>query len=86
MVKSKSNQINSIKCLICYTDIEQEKYIIASTKYNGEISCKDCGSLLHIKKIGSEIQEYRVVKERQNNVSKAMENLGKLLAAAKQKD
>lgn len=63
MTKAKKEEITSIACIFCSKNIEFPKYIVESSKYNGQIACQECGTLLHIKRINTEIQEYRIVEK-----------------------
>jgi hypothetical protein len=52
-----------LECLHCDHTIKLPKRIVDIEKYSGHIRCKNCWSLLSIKKVGNEIREYRFIKE-----------------------
>jgi hypothetical protein len=69
MMKKTKNQLPILKCLFCNKPILFPKYVIDSLKYNGQICCTKCNSLLHIKKEGKNIQEYKVIEKGFRNIT-----------------
>jgi len=85
MMASGKQPIHAIKCLQCDEAIKFEKYVVESSKYDGEIVCKNCGTLLHIKKVDNEIQGYKAVDTKYRHFDKAL-SLHKELIETMQKD
>jgi len=79
----KKEGTTTVLCLVCNEPITFPQYVIDSTKYSGQIRCQACTSILHIKKAGSDIGEYRIVHEK---LGKILEVYRDLLAAALKKD
>jgi len=63
MEKKTEKTMPSVECLYCGKDIEFPKRIVDTQKYNGQFRCDKCRALLHIKKVGTEIQGYRFIKK-----------------------
>ena len=63
MAKVSKEDMPIVTCLFCDMPIEFPQYIVNSAKYSGQIYCKECDTLFHIKKINTEIQEYKVVEK-----------------------
>ncbi len=49
-----------IECLVCGKGIKLPESIDTSN-YDGQIACRECASLLHIKLVGSKLRKYEVV-------------------------
>ena len=62
MSKTNKENINVIPCIKCDADIQLPRYFIETQKFTGDIKCKNCDTLLHIKKVGGQIQEYKILK------------------------
>ena len=58
MVKKR----NKIACLLCHNAIKFPEYI--GEDYKGDLLCGKCESLLRIKLVKGEVQEFTVVKDR----------------------
>ncbi|MCJ7655102.1 MAG: hypothetical protein MUO97_07375 [Dehalococcoidia bacterium] len=52
-----------IECLHCGAVIVFPQHIISTQKYSGQFRCKKCGVLLQIKKVGIEIQAYKLIEK-----------------------
>jgi len=50
-----------IECLACGKPLEIPKYI-DTEKYDGEMVCQECESLLHVKLVKGKVQKYEYVK------------------------
>ncbi len=50
-----------IPCLVCDKPIKLQTYI-NTQNYDGEVVCRECNSLLHIKLVKSKLEKYRLVK------------------------
>ena len=49
-------------CILCNNAIKLPEYV--GQNYSGDLFCSRCGSLLHIKLNKSEVEQYRVLKDR----------------------
>ena len=49
-----------IECLICGKTIEIPEFI-DTDNYDGQIACRECASLLHVRLVGSKVRKYEVV-------------------------
>jgi DNA-directed RNA polymerase subunit RPC12/RpoP len=60
-MKGKRGKVVEIECLVCGEIVDIPPYIDFD-KYDGQLVCKECGSLLHVKLEGSKVRKYKVVK------------------------
>jgi len=74
-----------IKCLVCGESLEIPPYI-DTEKYDGQVSCQACGSLLHIKLTGSKVQGYKLVEKSSRKREKMEKLIEELRRAGKQPD
>jgi len=75
-----------IKCLVCGESLEIPPYV-DTEKYDGQVSCKACGSLLHIKLAGAKVQGYNLVPSKSPRITRKIEELlEELRRAGKQPD
>ncbi len=51
-----------IECLVCGKTIEIPDFI-DTDNYDGQIACRECTSLLHVKLVGSKVRKYEVVEK-----------------------
>ena len=51
------------ECLICGKIIKVPQYI-DTERYDGQVTCQECGSLFHIKLVRSKVQGYKVVEKK----------------------
>ena len=51
-----------IQCLVCGKTLMMPKYIDAD-KYDGQVVCQECKSLLHVKFVKGKVEKYRIEKE-----------------------
>ena len=51
-----------IECLACGKTLKMPKYIDAD-KYDGQVVCQECKSLLHVKLVKGKVEKYRIEKE-----------------------
>ena len=56
------DKIIEIECLACGKTLKMPKYIDAD-KYDGQVVCQECKSLLHVKLIKGKVQKYKIIKE-----------------------
>jgi len=63
-----------IECLVCGKTIKMPQYI-DTEKYDGQVVCQECGSLLHIKLVGSKVRGYKVVGKSSRKIEKLLEEL-----------
>ncbi len=52
-----------VECLYCGEIIEFPQRIVDAQKYIGQVRCNKCRALLHIKKVGIEVQEYQFIEK-----------------------
>jgi len=52
-----------IECLACTKTIKIPKFIDID-KYEGQLACKECNSLLYVKLVQGKVQKYRVVENK----------------------
>jgi len=52
-----------IECLVCGKTLKMPKYIDAD-KYDGQVVCQECKSLLHLKLVKGKVEKYRIEKEK----------------------
>ena len=52
-----------IECLACGKNIKTPKYIDIE-KYEGQLACKECNSLLYVKLIKGQVQKYKIVENK----------------------
>ena len=52
-----------IECLACGKALKMPKYIDAD-KYDGQVVCQECKSLLHLKLVKGKVEKYRIEKEK----------------------
>jgi len=63
-----------IECLACGKSVKIPQYINAE-KYDGELVCQECKSLLHVKLVKEKVEKYKIVE----NKSKEEFNFTKLV-------
>ncbi|MBA7614506.1 hypothetical protein ES703_21771 [subsurface metagenome] len=63
-----------IECLVCGKVIKIPPYIDME-RYDGQVPCQECGSLLHIKLAGSKVQGYKVVEKSSRKLEELLEEL-----------
>ncbi len=63
-----------IECLICGKAIKIPQYI-DTERYDGQVPCQECGSLLHVKLVGSKVQGYKVVGKSSRKLEELLEKL-----------
>ena len=51
-----------IECLYCGKTVKIPQHV-DTKKYDGQVVCKECGALLHIKLANSKVQGYKLLKE-----------------------
>lgn len=51
-----------IECLVCGKTIEIPEFI-DTDNYDGQVACRECASLLHVKLVGSKVRKYEVVEK-----------------------
>ena len=51
-----------IECLVCGKTIEIPEFI-DTDDYDGQVACRECASLLHVKLVGSKVRKYEVVEK-----------------------
>lgn len=51
-----------ITCILCKNTIEFPEYV--GQDYSGDLSCRTCGSLLHIKLNKWEVKQYKVLRDK----------------------
>ena len=66
-----------IQCLVCGKAIKIPQYI-DTERYDGQVPCQECGSLLHIKLVGSKVQGYKVVEKSSRKMEEVLEELRRL--------
>ena len=52
-----------IECLACGKTLNMPKYI-DTDKYDGQVVCQECKSLLHIILVKGKVEKYRIEKEK----------------------
>jgi uncharacterized Zn finger protein len=52
-----------IECLVCGKTIKISQFI-NTERYDGQVPCQNCGSLLHIKLVASKVEGYKVVEKK----------------------
>jgi DNA-directed RNA polymerase subunit RPC12/RpoP len=52
-----------IECLVCGKTIKIPQFVNID-KYDGQVPCQNCGSLLHIKLVASKVEGYKVVEKK----------------------
>ena len=52
-----------VECLFFGEVIEFPQRIVDAQKYIGQVRCNSCRALLHIKKAGLEVQEYKFIEK-----------------------
>ena len=52
-----------IKCLACGKNVKMPQYI-DTEKYDGQVVCQECNSLLHIKFVQGRVQKYKVIENK----------------------
>jgi len=52
-----------IECLACRKNIKIPQYT-DTEKYDGQLVCQECKSLLHVKLMKGKVQKYKVVKNK----------------------
>lgn len=64
-----------IECLVCLKETTIPRNL-NTQKYDGQITCRECGSLLQVKLVKSKVEQCKVVTEGQARLSppKAIEN------------
>jgi acetyl-CoA carboxylase beta subunit len=79
MVNDSGKKIPILLCLICDEPIKFPNYVTDSKKYRGHVRCQNCSSILYIKRIGFDIEEYKIIKDRDRTKEiKAKKRLQKL--------
>ena len=68
--------MTEIECLVCGKAIKIPHYI-DTERYDGQVTCQECGSLLHIKLVGAKVQGYKVVGKSSRKMEKLLEELKK---------
>ena len=63
-----------IECLACGKAIKIPQYI-DTERYDGQVSCQECGALLHIKLVGSKVQGYKVVEKSSRKMEELLKEL-----------
>ncbi len=51
-----------IECLVCGKTIEIPEFI-DTDNYDGQVACRECASLLHVKLVASKVRKYEVVEK-----------------------
>ena len=52
-----------IECLACGKDVKLPQFI-DSDNYDGQLVCRECKSLLHVKLVKGKVQKYKVVENK----------------------
>jgi uncharacterized Zn finger protein (UPF0148 family) len=58
-----SSKMLEINCLVCGQTIKIPEFI-DTNNYDGQVSCPQCKSLLHIKLVGAKVRKYMVVERK----------------------
>ena len=69
MDKNNKEELQPIECLDCGEIIELPKRITVIEKYHGQFRCNICKALLYVRKVGNEIQEYKLVEKGSHGLS-----------------
>jgi len=64
MIRNSGKKIPVLSCLICDEPIKFPNYVTDGKKYKGHVRCQNCASILYIKRIGFDIEEYKILKDR----------------------
>ncbi len=51
-----------IECLVCGKNIQIPEFI-DTDNYDGQVACRECASLLHVKLVGARVRKYEVVEK-----------------------
>ena len=51
-----------IECLVCGNTVAIPEFI-DTENYDGQVTCRECASLLHVKLTGSKVRKYKVVEK-----------------------
>jgi transcription elongation factor Elf1 len=57
-----------VECLVCLKETAIPKNL-NTQKYDGQITCRECGSLLQVKLVKSKVEQCKVVREGHPRVS-----------------
>jgi hypothetical protein len=57
-----------VECLVCLKETAIPKNL-NTQKYDGQITCRECGSLLQVKLVKSKVEQCKVVREGHPKVS-----------------
>lgn len=60
-----------IECLVCGKTIELPEFIDTSN-YDGQLACRECGSLLHVRLVGTKVRKYEVVEKKLRGLAAAV--------------
>ena len=52
-----------IECLACGKTVKMPPYV-DTEKYDGQVVCQECNSLLHIKLVKEKVQKYNIVENK----------------------
>jgi DNA-directed RNA polymerase subunit RPC12/RpoP len=63
-----------IECLVCGKTIEIPEFI-DTDNYDGQIACRECASLLHVKLVGSKVRKYEVVERKTRSLAAPVSSL-----------
>ena len=55
--------MGEIDCLACGKTLKMPKYINAD-KYDGQVVCQGCKSVLHVKLVKGKVEKYRIVENK----------------------
>jgi DNA-directed RNA polymerase subunit RPC12/RpoP len=65
-----------IECLVCGKAIEIPKFI-DTNNYDGQVTCPECASLLHVKLVGAKVRKYMVVERKPRSLTVAESGLSR---------
>jgi DNA-directed RNA polymerase subunit RPC12/RpoP len=52
-----------IECLVCGEKVQIPQFV-DTNNYDGQVVCKNCTSLLHVKLVQSKVRQYKVVEKK----------------------